>query len=200
MKTKTNVRNYTDVELISLVKKLPSFKAIPTDYWFLAVRSLENTPNIYDDKMYLFKAEKCIAVTSCTTDPGSAGLIDYKKYNTNGIAVVKADEWYYDLWAYGLHKGKMQALKQIKDILFYRDNNANSKAEEIGKIFKGIIGINWHTASYLTDEKSIKTLIVPTVGTWSLGCQVMNVLEEYYMMLCHVKKQKSVTYCLIKES
>ena len=194
----TNVRSYTDQELLARVKTLPSFKAIPQNYWLLGVRSKENTPNIYDDKMYQFLGEKFTQVTSCTTEAGSSGLIDYKKYNTDGIAVVKADEWYYNLWQYGLHKAKMPALKQVGNIKYYRDNNSNPIAEEIGKIYQGVIGIDWHTATYLLDPSIIKTLVVPTVGTWSLGCQVQNVVEDYYTMLNRMKTGL-ISYCLLEE-
>ena len=194
----TNVKSYTDKQLLDRVKTLPSFKCIPPGYWLLGVRSNENTPNIYDDKMYQFLGEKFIQVTSCTTDPGSSGLIDYKKFNTDGIAVVKSNEWYYDLWQYGLHKEKMFALKQVRNIKYYRDSNGNAIAEAIGKIYEGVIGIDWHTATYLEDQHTIDTLIVPTVGTWSLGCQVQNVVKDYYAMLNRMKTAK-ISYCLLDE-
>lgn len=194
----TNVKSYTDKQLLDYVKSLPSFKSIPSGYWLLGIRSTENTPNIFDDKMYLFKGEEFIMVTSCTTEPGSSGLIDYKKYQDNGIAVVKDNEWYYDLWQYGLHKGKMPALKQINNIKYYRDADGDKFAEQIGKVYEGIIGINWHTGTYDTIEKTRDTYVVPTVGTWSLGCQVMNIVKDYDAMLKLMKTGK-ITYCLIKE-
>lgn len=194
----TNVKSYTDKQLLDRVKSLPSYKKIPVGYWLLGVRSNENTPNIFDDKMYLFKGEKFIAITSCTTEPGSSGLIDYKKYQNNGIAVVKADEWYYDLWQYGLHKGKMPALKQVNSIKYYRDADGDKFAESNGVIHTGIIGINWHTATYETNESLREDLIIPNVGTWSLGCQVQNNVEEYDNML-ELMKTGLISYCLINE-
>jgi len=193
-----NVKSYTDKQILGRVKSLPSFKGIPKGYWLTGIRSIENTPNIYDDKMYQFLGEKFIQVTSCTTEPGSSGLIDFKKYQSDGIAVVKDDEWYYDLWQYGLHKQKMPALKQVGNIRYYRDADGDKFAEENGKIHEGIIGIDWHTATYLLDAHTIDTLVVPTVGTWSLGCQVQNVVEDYYEMLERMKTGK-ISYCLLKE-
>ena len=194
----TNVRSYTDKQILDKIKSLPSFKSIPKGIFLVGIRSNENTPNIYDDKMYQFQGEQFLQVTSCTTEPGSSGLIDYKKYNTDGIAVVKANEWYYDLWQYGLHKAKMPALKQINNIKYYRDADGDAIAEELGKVYEGIIGIDWHTATYLEDANTIATLVVPTVGTWSLGCQVMNVIKEYKQMLNRMKTDK-ISYCLIDE-
>ena len=193
-----NVRNYTDKQILDRCKSLPSFNGIPKGIWLCGIRSNENTPNIYDDKMYQFNGETFIQVTSCTTEPGASGLIDYKKYQQDGIAVVKANEWYYDLWQYGLHKGKMPALKQINNIKYYRDADGDKFAEENGKIHVGIIGINWHTATYLTADKDIENLVIPTVGTWSLGCQVNNVVKDYKKMLNRMKTGK-ISYCLLEE-
>ena len=194
----TNVKAYTDKQILDKVKTLPSFKIIPKGYWLCGIRSSENTPNKFDDKMYQFYGEKFIKVTSCTTEPGSSGLIDYKKYQHEGIAVVKANEWYYDLWQYGLHKGLYPALKQINNIKYYRDGDGDKFAESIGKIYEGIIGINWHCATHIEDEATRDTLVVENVGTWSLGCQVENIIKDYDDMLSLMKTGK-ISYCLIDE-
>jgi len=194
----TNVKNYSINQILTKVESLPSFKSIPSDYWLFGVRSSHIIPNMFCDEMYQMKGQALIKVTSCTTDPGSPGLIDYKKYNNDGIAVVKDGEWYYNLWKYGMHKDKMPALKQINDILYYRDNNGNKTPEEIGVVHKGVIGIDWHTGTYLPELQAVK-LVIPDVGTWSLGCQVMDVVKDYYAMLDLMKNQASVSYCLVKE-
>lgn len=194
----TNVKNYTDKQILDRCKSLPSFKKIPAGVWMVAIRSNENTPNIFDDKVYQFNGEKFLQVTSCTTEPGASGLLNYKKYQHDGIAVVKADEWYYDLWQYGLHKGKMPALKQINNIKYYRDGDGDKFAETNGTVYTGVIGINWHTATYLTDSKIRETLVINGVGEWSLGCQVENVVHEYDEMLSRMKTGK-ISYCLLNE-
>lgn len=194
-----NVRSYTDNELLTKVSKLPSFKGFPSGYWLLGVRSNEDKSDSYDDKFYLFKNKTFIMVTSGTTNPGKWGLLNFEKYNSQGCAVVKAEEWYYDLWGNGLHKGKMKALVQMTDILFFRDNNKNLKSEEIGKIFKGRIGINFHTCTYEKEPSILKKFIGWTIGRWSEGCQVANVAEDYYKIINLVASQYRTTYCLIKE-
>ena len=68
-----------------------------------------------------------VAVTTCTTNAGTTGLNNYERYNSKGCAVVKTNQWYYDLWSFGYHRGKMPALKQVGDILVYRDYNKNQK-------------------------------------------------------------------------
>lgn len=188
------MKNYTDEQLLNRVKGLKSFIRIPNDYWILGVQSKDDKFNEFDDKFYLFKGEKFIMVTTGTTNAGLTGLKHYDTYNPNGCAVIKTDEWYYTLWRPGLHKGKMRALKQYSAIKYYRDWNKNDKAEEIGNINEGIIGINFHTASYQPYN-----VITRLIGGWSTGCQVANNTADYYKILDYIGNQDVVSYCLIKE-
>lgn len=188
------MKNYTDEQLLNRVKGLKSFIRIPNDYWILGVQSNEDKFNEFDDKFYLFKGEKFIMVTTGTTNAGLTGLKNYETYNSEGCAVIKTDEWYYTLWKPGLHKGKMRALKQYSAIKYYRDWNKNDKVEEIGKVREGIIGINFHTASYQPYN-----VITRLIGGWSTGCQVANNTADYYKILDYIGNQDVVSYCLIKE-
>jgi hypothetical protein len=100
----SNVRSYTTDQLLDRVEELKSFKTIPLGYWIVGVRSNEDAPNKYDDKFYLFNGEQFVKVVTGTTNPGTPILQGgYLKYNKVGAAVVKSNEWYYDVWAYGLH-------------------------------------------------------------------------------------------------
>lgn len=188
------MKNYTEEQLLNRVKGLKSFIRIPNDYWILGVQSKDDKFNEFDDKFYLFKGEKFIMVTTGTTNAGLTGLKHYDTYNPNGCAVIKTDEWYYTLWKPGLHKGKMRALKQYSSIKYYRDWNKNDKAEEIGNINEGVIGINFHTASYQPYN-----VITRLIGGWSTGCQVANNTSDYYKILDLIGNQDVVSYCLIKE-
>ena len=47
----TNVRNYTDIQLINRMKSLPSFINVPFGKHIIAVRSNEDEPDKYDDKL-----------------------------------------------------------------------------------------------------------------------------------------------------
>nr|DAK47353.1 MAG TPA: hypothetical protein [Caudoviricetes sp.] len=188
------MKNYTDEQLLNRVKGLKSFIRIPNDYWILGVQSKDDKFNEFDDKFYLFKGEKFIMVTTGTTNAGLTGLKHYDTYNPNGCAVIKTDEWYYTLWRPGLHKGKMRALKQYSAIKYYRDWNKNDKAEEIGNINEGVIGINFHTASYQPYN-----VVTRLIGGWSTGCQVANNTADYYKILDYIGNQDVVSYCLIKE-
>jgi hypothetical protein len=192
----SNVKNYTDTQLLERVKQLPSFKHIPSGYWILGVRSNEDAPNKYDDKFYLFNSERFIKLVTGTTNPGTPILQGgFLKYNKVGAAVVKADEWYYNLWAYGLHLGKMPALKQVNNIKVFRDGDKDLKSEQIGKPIDGIYGINFHTIS----NDLTKHIIAENINGWSAGCQVINNVEQYAMIINMVKNQPRITYVLINE-
>ena len=47
----TNVRSYTDIELLEKVKLVRNYKGIPGTYWILAVRSNEDETDKFDDKL-----------------------------------------------------------------------------------------------------------------------------------------------------
>ncbi len=190
-----NVKNYTDKQILDRVKSLKSFKGIPQGYWIVGVRSEEDAPNKYDDKFYLFNGEQFVKVVTGTTNPGTPILQGgYLKYNRVGAAVVKADEVYYDVWKFGLHQGKMPALKQVGPFIVYRDGDKDGKSEEIGAPITGSgYGINFHTCSYLDK------VVGENIGGWSAGCQVINNTEQYYMIINLIKNQSRVTYCLLKE-
>lgn len=199
------VKNYTDDQLLNRVRQLPSFKKIPSDHWILGVRSAADKPGMFDDKFYEFIGEKNVRVLSGTTHPGLTILKRFDKYNKEGAAVVKSDEWFYNLWCYGKHKGKMPALLQLgAPILLYRDGDRDNKAEETGKVHKGWHGINFHTNTYDWSDKSLK-FKQEDIGAWSAGCQVPNdrkqfaEMMKYYAQAAANGSQKFVTYCLLKE-
>ena len=193
----SNVRNYTTDQLLDRVEELKSFKTIPIGYWIVGVRSNEDAPNKYDDKFYLFNGEQFVKVVTGTTNPGTPILEGgFLKYNKVGAAVVKSNEWYYDVWAYGLHQGKMPALRQVGPFIVYRDGDRDGKSEEIGIHIKGSgYGINFHSIS---NDLSVKK-IGENIGGWCAGCQVCNNVEQYSMIINLIKNQNRITYCLLEE-
>jgi hypothetical protein len=187
-------RNYTDLELLEKVKSLPSFKGIPKGYWILGVQSREDLFNQFDDKFYFWHGDKFVLVGTGTTNAGKNGLKSYDEYGAKGVAVIKTNEWYYDVWKYGLHKGKVEALRQVKPFLISRDADKDEKVEEGASLFE-ICGINFHPNTYNLKDETIRT----TIGGWSLGCQVMNNIQLYKQIIEKTKDQNAVTYCLLKE-
>ena len=191
-----SLNNKSVSQLLDKVKGLKSFKSIPNGYWILGVRSGEDDPNKYDDKFYIFNSEKFVTSTTGTTNPGTTILEGgFLKYNNVGAAVLKANECYYDVWKYGKHQGKMNALVQIGKFTGYRDGDKNKKSQEIGpsNTFQ-YTGINFHTVSYDLTKK----IIGANINDWSAGCQVVNNTEDYVTIISLFKDQGSVTYILLQ--
>ena len=189
------VRPYTDKQLLEKVKSLSSFGKIPAGYWLLGVRSLDDIPNRFDDKIYLFKGEEFVLVTSATTNAGTPTLRQFEKINKDGAAVLKADEWYYNVWKYGKHQGKVEGLLQLGNkVKVWRDTDKDDKSEEQGKLQEGYFGINFHPNTYDLSKGS-----GTNIGWWSAGCQVVNNISNYKTMIKLLKNEKFVTYCLVDE-
>lgn len=204
----TAVRNFTDKQLLDKVKMLSSFKGIPYNYWLIGVISDEDTYNTFDDKIYLFHGETFISVMTGTTNAGADGLLNWKRYNKLGCLVWKTNEIYYDLWSSlnwdrktkFKHKGKMKALRQDKAIKIFRDNNLNKKAEQIGTMYTGHYGCNFHLNTYETKPSLWNKFKKWLIGGWSLGCVVSNDPEKYYNeFMSRLYNQDYVTYAIITE-
>jgi hypothetical protein len=189
------VRNYTTAQLLEKVREIDGFKGYPQEYWLLGVRSNEDTANRYDDKFYLFLGEKFVLVTSGTTNPGTPTLMQFEKVNKKGAAVLKSDKWYYNVWHFGKHQGKVDALLQLgAPVEVYRDTDKDDDSEEQGVLDRGYFGINFHPNTY--KPSAPKTNVI---GWWSAGCQVVNDLNTYKRIITMCKPQKVVSYCLINE-
>jgi hypothetical protein len=198
----TRVRNYTDDQLLDQVKSLPNFRTIPNSIWILGVRSNEDTPNVYDDKFYIFDHDKCVDVLTGTTNCGLPALKGgYKKYNKHGAFVLKSDMWHHSMWKYVYRATRGHELRQVYPVQGYRDGNNDDKNDEIGPIVTGYFGINFHTNTFKWYNAVIKWFI----GWNSAGCQVTNDRIKYIKWLNVFKqrlksnRQNNVTYCLINE-
>jgi len=203
------VKNYTDSQLLKRVQELESFRGFPLGYWVLGVRSQADIINKFDDKFYIWFSngneeinQKFITVLKGTTNPGYTILKGgFKKYNRLGAAVVKSNIWFYDVYKYGLHRGKMPALRQRrnKPMLYHRDKNLNGKSEELGEVYNNVIYTNFHGSTY--NEKNPVTK--DNINSWSAGCQVVSENKKYFELMKKFAlaslNQKYFTYCLIKE-
>ena len=200
--SKTNVRPYTDKQLLDKVKNLPNYKSIPRGIWILGVRSNEDAPNVYDDKFYVFHGEKFMQVLTGTTNCGTPVLTGgYKKYNKKGAFILEANKWHHKMWKYIYRSSRGHELRQVNEVTGYRDNNNNQKSEQIGNVVKGLFGINFHTNTF----KYYNSFISWIIGWNSAGCQVTNQRKEFKQLLMTFakrlkqRKQIYVTYCLIDE-
>lgn len=197
----TKVRGYTTDELLCRVQGLPSFKRIPKGYWIIGVRSKEDTYDVFDDKFYLFKGRKFVLVSPGTTNSGAKGMLSFSKWNKKGVAVIKSDEVYYNVYEKSdgklirHHNGKMQCLRQIKPMLYYRDGDKNKTIDEVGKITEANNSTNLHANSY-KHKVGIRSWLI---GGWGTGCNVWNNLTKYYMMLKRIPLRQQVTFALLKE-
>lgn len=191
---------YTDDQIFGRLRALPSFQYVPGGYWAVAVRSAADLTDSYDDKFYLYQGDRFVLATSCTTNPGRPALMGgWRRYNKVGAALIKADEWYYDAFAPGLHNGKMRALRQIGDMKYYRDGDGDGKSEEIGEMTVGVYNTNIHFCSYGVFDRIRQAVVSTRVGEWSYGCVVLNVKADYERLITLVAGQKRFTFALLKQ-
>ena len=179
-----NVRKYTDEQLVSRFKSMKNFKGIPKDKYLILVRSTEDATDLFDDKSYLMEGEKCIMVQPCTTNKGF-----------KGTAVMLADHINYDAHKFGLHRGKMRALRQVKSVPYQRDLDKDGKTDETGVVYNDIIYMNIHGSTYVKGADTISQKI----GGWSEGCLVHNDNDKYEKMIDLLEHQESVTSVVLKE-
>lgn len=189
---------YKAQDLITKMKAAEGFKSVPNEYHIIGIRSSKDTPNVMDDVFYLMKGEELIYSTTGTTNPGTPILQGgFLKFNKNGAAVVESNRVYNNLWKYGKHHGKVNALLQLgNEIVVWRDGNKNAKSEEVGKREVGYFGINFHPDQYDIDAAD---KVSNTINGWSAGCQVCNNMEIYKKIIAACKPQKFVTYTLLNE-
>lgn len=180
----TNVKQYTDQQLLDRVMSLKSYKFIPAGMWLLFVRSNEDQNDVFDDKCYVFKFNQFQFVTSCTTNKGN-----------KGTAVMCADQWNYDSYAYGKHRGKMEALRQIKGVPYQRDYSVDGKTNPTTEVKTDLIFMNIHGATYNKGSQQV----AEHIGGWSEGCLVLNNNPEYERMVKMAKDQPKVSIVLLNE-
>lgn len=212
----TSIKEYTDKEVLERAMTVEGFKGFPPGRFIIGIRSKKNGFNIMDDKFFEYEntknstttdisAMKFIRVLTGTTNPGDILKKTWRKFNKYGAAILKSDQWHYNIWQYGLHNGKMPALRQVgAQVPVFRDGDDDGEAEELGKPILGWYGINYHTNTYDFSKKS-KSIISWIIGGWSAGCQVVNSRDKYFQQMewyeysLRTGYQKFVSYCLLKE-
>lgn len=157
--------------------------------------SLFPQPNKFDDVFAVAYIDAFGAPNSfccnCTTDPGTYWLNN--PLNVKGTGILKEGQ-YPDVWSFGLHDGKYQALIQTGLFTVYRDNNKDSSIDlDPATLETGYFGINMHHAA----ENSVST----DVEKWSAGCTVIQLFLDFknIMKLCKLQPKKVFTYTLLSE-
>ncbi len=192
----TNVKSYTDNQLLERVEFIGG--AVPNrgKYLIIGVQSQEDAFNKFDDKFYVFDGPDFKQVSTGTTNSGKTALLFFDNYDLPGSAVWRTDQWCPEVFKRGYHKGRMRALRQSKPIEFYRDSNKNKKVEEKGTLYKEIIYANMHGVDY----NPYSAITKENINGWSFSCQVWNRMSDYRQMVNAVwKRNKPVDYALIKE-
>jgi len=109
----------------------------------------------------------------CTTDPGK--YYTENLLNPDGVAILVPNQ-YRGAYSIGLHQGKYEALKQMKPVQVYRDDNKdNCYDTQPDDIHEGIYGINIHRAS--------STGTSTQIDKWSAGCQVIANYEDFNKLM-----------------
>lgn len=189
----SNVKNYTDEEILKRVSELATFRGFPDGVLDVWVRSNEDGYDQFDDKVYTFecygdrKPPRFVMVCSGTTNAGSFGLMNFRTYNSKGCAVLKSDVIVYGSHLYGYHKNTI-AYRQAKPFPYFRDGNRNKRAEEIGPEYNDIIYANCHAAGAFST----------VIKNWSVACPVRNVCAQFDAWMKFMNK-RPLSVAILKE-
>lgn len=162
----------------------------------IGIRSASLRTNIFNETlMVIFEdelEEQLVAYFPCTTKPG----LHYLKnpLHADGCAIT-AEGQYVDAFIKRKHNDSYDALCQDRDINFYRDANKNDKAELLGKLLSGRIGLNIHREHISKVEQKI--------GKYSAGCAVIQSGFESFMFLVDMSilnHGNRFTYTLLNEA
>ena len=155
------------------------------DLNIVAVRNLENNPNVFDDKLhvcYLLDGEWKEHIFQVTTDPGRFYLEDESYRDGKGVAVIYHPQQARGAYKIGLHGGKYEALRQWQPVQFWRDRNFDDKADYAGEVHKDLIYVNIHRASIKGSTQ---------IDRYSAGCIVFSDPKEFDIFMGLAKKQIS---------
>lgn len=190
------MRTFTDEEVLGRVRGLSTFTGFPNGVLDVWIRSAADEFDAFDDKAFTYecfgnaKTPKFIMSRNGTTNAGSYGLKHFADYNHRGCAVLKSDVIIYDSHTFGQHK-KKPAYRQAKGFPYFRDNNRNNRAEEIGPEFNDIILANVHRAGVNST----------VIKDWSTACLVTANLQKFLNFLEFMKSKGNppLTVCILKE-
>jgi len=189
---------YTKEQIIEVAKSAEGYKGIPKGYWWCAIRSnpTDRAKDQFCCTFYLMYSLTIDQITTCTTVPGLPALKGgFKKYNNKGAGIVCANVWMYDTFRFGLHSGRMRALRMVKPVWSTRDGNLNDTAEQYGQRTWGNIYANVHGSVF--DWRS--NLVRLFVGEWSYACIVLNNNSEYREIIDKLETRGNVSGIIIDE-
>ena len=155
---------------------------------------------------YTAKGEPIIEYFPCTTKPGRHWLLN--PLNSKGAAILKDNQQVRGMFKIGTHNKSRpskayEALEQIKEADYVRDNDKNSTHNYTAKSYKGNFKTNIHRAAS-SGWSSF-------VNKWSAGCQVITGIYktesftnwQKFMKICKLSAKRygnSFTYTLMNEN
>jgi hypothetical protein len=146
----------------------------------VGLRSKNVNSNTFDDEIHVFYTKDDgkwnYHIFPATTDPGTFWLSN--PAYPQGTAIL-AQGQHLDAYQIGLHRGKYEALVQVKPVTVIRDYDRDAILDfNNGTQETGNFGINVHRA-----ESSGSTAFI---DQYSAGCQVFKDAEDFYafMQLC----------------
>jgi len=168
----------------------------PNELNIVGIRADSTQPNAFDDSINVYyktaTGDWQLHSFPATTDPGTYWLEN--PLNPQGTAILKAGQ-YLNSHSIGLHRGKYEALVQVRPVTVLRDYDRNAVLDFLnGKEDTGLFGINVHHAQAEGTTKY--------VDKFSAGCQVFANIEDFnlFMQLCYRHRElygNSFTYTLI---
>lgn len=147
-----------------------------------AVRTNVNA-NVFDDVFYIAYEQggkQIVKSYPCTTDAGKYYL--NHPMNKLGTAIMVPNQ-YRGAYAIGPHTS-YEALRQIKPIKYWRDNDKDSEHDMVGKVYEEIAYTNIH--------RSAKKGESINVDNYSAGCIVFKRSKDFdeLMKLCKLSAAK----------
>lgn len=170
----------------------------PCNLNIIGIRNNNSEVDKFNDWLILFWRRSGIFYLGAypiTTLPGKYYLIN-KLLNKKGAAILVPGQ-YQGAYQIRKHRGKYDALVQVKPVKVYRDGNKDYKFDfVVTSIDTGLFGMNIHRA--------YKKGKAPKVGRTSAGCQVFQCTKDFheFMHYCHSSSDawgNSFTYTLLEE-
>ena len=188
----------TDLLINTLLEKDHEVFTRPFELNIVGIRANSTEANSFDDQIQVLfyddAGEPYHFIFNATTDPGTYWL---KNPAVKQGTAILAQGQYRNAYQIGLHRGKYEALVQIKPVTVIRDYDRNAKLDFLnGRTETGMLGINLHHAS--------SNGVTKTIDEYSAGCQVFADINDFNLFMRLCSKQKDLygnvfTYTLIDQ-
>jgi len=152
------------------------------------IRSLDLETDKYNDLIgvsWIYGNKVSHHVFNGTTDTGLYYLNN--PMNSKGTAIVVHNKQYRGVYALGRHgigtAGEHEALRQVKPMDYWRDNNRDNYRDiETGQIYTEIAYTNLHS-------RPPGATMLATIGKTSAGCQVIASPSEFHNTFIPIIKE-----------